>query len=130
MNSKKHMLASGPKVRSQQKIFIILVLNVTQPVDFIILKPQWKKLLKEPSIQVFVASERSSPMLVHHVDELDSRNHGVIENIFMNDTNREPRTTAGIFLLTRFSRGQVFKVGELGNKIDVAECNGFHIPRL
>ena len=69
-------------------------------------------------------------MLVHHVDELDSRNHGVIENIFMNDTNREPRTTAGIFLLTRFPRGQVFKVGELGNKIDVAECNGFHIPRL
>ena len=50
MDSKIRMLASGPKVRWQQKIFIILVLNVTQPVDFIILKPQWKKLLKEPSI--------------------------------------------------------------------------------
>ena len=76
MDSKKYMLASGPKVRWQQKIFIILMLNVTQPVDFILLKPQWKKLLKEPFVQVFVASEGSSPMLVHHIDELDSRNHG------------------------------------------------------
>ena len=129
MDSKKHMLASGPKVRWQQKIFIILVLNVTQPVDSILLKPQWKELLKAPFVQVFVASEDHQCLCIMSMS-LSSRNHGVIENIFMNNTNREPRSTAGIFLLTRFSRGQVFKVGKLGFKIDVAECNGLHIPRL
>lgn len=77
------------KVRWQQKIFIILVLNVAQPIDFTLLKPQSQKFLKELFMQIFVASQGSSPMLMDHVNELDSRNRGAIENIFMKATKIE-----------------------------------------
>lgn len=83
-------------------------LLILKPVDFTLLKLQSQKFLKELFIQVFVASQGSSPVLVDHANELGSRNRGVIENIFMKATKIENLGQGLIYFLSHTFREDGF----------------------
>lgn len=108
----------------------MLVLNIIQPVDFTLLKPQSQKFLKELFIQVFVASQGSSPVLMDHADELGSRNRGVIENIFTKATKVENLGQGLIYFLSHTFREDGFlKWASLVAK-ETLQSGVDYIPRL
>ncbi|KAL4072651.1 hypothetical protein V8B97DRAFT_1885612 [Scleroderma yunnanense] len=118
------------KVRQQQKTFDVPVLSIMQPVDFTLLKPQSRKFLKELFIQIFVASQGSSPVLMDHVDDLGSRNRGVIEDIFMKATKIENLGLGLVFFLSHAFREEGFlKWASLVAK-ETLQSGMDYIPRL
>ncbi|KAF9223784.1 ARM repeat-containing protein [Gyrodon lividus] len=75
-------------------------LTILKPVDFTLLKPQPRKFLKELFVQIFVASQASSPMLTNNSNEQSSRNRGAVEEIFMKATKIENLGLGLIFFLS------------------------------
>lgn len=105
-------------------------LLILKPVDFTLLKPQPQKFLKELFIQVFVASQGSSPVLMDHADELGSRNRGVIENIFTKATKVENLGQGLIYFLSHTFREDGFlKWASLVAK-ETLQSGVDYIPRL
>ncbi|KAI6102428.1 armadillo-type protein [Pisolithus croceorrhizus] len=83
----------------------ICSLLILKPVDFTLLKPQSRKLLKELFAQIFAATQGSSPMLSDQLD-IQSRNRGVIEDTFNKATKIENLGLGLIFFLSHAFRDE------------------------
>ncbi|KAF8843775.1 ARM repeat-containing protein [Paxillus ammoniavirescens] len=81
-------------------------LTILKPVDFTLLKPQARKFLKELIVQIFVASQASSPLLTNSSKEQSSRNRGTVEEIFMKATKVENLGLGLIFFLSHAFKGE------------------------
>ncbi|KIJ67003.1 hypothetical protein HYDPIDRAFT_26414 [Hydnomerulius pinastri MD-312] len=81
-------------------------LTILKPVDFTVLKPQPRKFLKEFFVQIFVASQASSPMLANDANEHSSRNRGTVEEIFQKATKIETLGLGLIFFLSNAFKGE------------------------
>ena len=77
-----------------------------QPVDFTVLKPQTRTFLRELFVQVFVASQASSPVLTDDVDQQMSRNRGAVEDVFTKAIKLENLGLGLIFFLSHAFRGE------------------------
>lgn len=76
-----------------------------------VLKPQTQKFLRELFVQIFFASQASSPVLADDVSEQTSRNRGMIEEIFVKATKIESLGLGLIFFLSYAFRGEEGLVG-------------------
>ena len=76
-----------------------------QPVDFTVLKPQAQKFLRELFVQIFVASQASSPILAEDANEQASRNRGAVEDIFIKATRIENLGLGLVFFLSNAFKG-------------------------
>ncbi|KAF9243388.1 hypothetical protein BU15DRAFT_86369 [Melanogaster broomeanus] len=81
-------------------------LTMLKPVDFTVLKPQPRKFLKELFVQIFVASQASSPMLTTSFDGQSTRNRGAVEEIFMKATKIENLGLGLMFFLSHAFNGE------------------------
>lgn len=79
-------------------------LLILKPVDFTLLKPQTQKFFKQLFAQIFVATQGSSPMLSDRLDDIESRNRGVIEDTFIRATKIENLGLGLIFFLSHAFR--------------------------
>jgi nucleolar MIF4G domain-containing protein 1 len=73
-------------------------------VDFTVLKPQTRTFLKELFIQLFVASQVSSPMLSN--DYPSTRNRGALEEIFMKASRIENLGLGLMFFMSNVFKGE------------------------
>ncbi|KIK94383.1 hypothetical protein PAXRUDRAFT_828062 [Paxillus rubicundulus Ve08.2h10] len=81
-------------------------LTILKPVDFTLLKPQPRKFLKELLVQIFVASQASSPLLTNSSKEQSSRDRGAVEEIFVKATKIENLGLGLIFFLSDAFKGE------------------------
>lgn len=77
-----------------------------QPVDFTVLKPQTRKFLRELFVQIFAATQASSPILANDALEQASRNRGAVEEIFIKATKLENLGLGLIFFLSNAFKGE------------------------
>jgi len=76
-------------------------------VDFTVLKPQTRTFLKELFIQLFVASQVSSPMLSNDPSDYPStRNRGALEEIFLKASRIENLGLGLVFFMTNAFKGE------------------------
>ncbi|KAG2146159.1 uncharacterized protein EDB93DRAFT_1086687 [Suillus bovinus] len=82
-------------------------LTIFKPVDFTILKPQTRTFLKELFIQLFIASQVSSPMLGNDSDDYPSmRNRGSLEEIFLKASRIENLGLGLVFFMSNTFKGE------------------------
>ncbi|KAF8554475.1 ARM repeat-containing protein [Imleria badia] len=81
-------------------------ITILKPVDFTLLKPQTRTFLRELFVQIFVASQASSPVLTDDTDEQTSRNRGSVEDIFVKATKIENLGLGLIFFLSNTFKGE------------------------
>ncbi|KAG9314967.1 hypothetical protein JVU11DRAFT_4076 [Chiua virens] len=83
-------------------------ITILKPVDFTIIKPQTLKFLRELFVQIFVASQVSSPILADdaNINDQSSRNRGAVEEIFLKATKIETLGLGLIFFLSNAFKGE------------------------
>ncbi|KAG1739213.1 armadillo-type protein [Suillus paluster] len=82
-------------------------LTIFKPVDFTLLKPQTRTFLKDLFIQLFVASQVSSPMLSNDPSDYPStRNRGALEEIFLKTSKIENLGLGLIFFMSNVFKGE------------------------
>ncbi|KAG0706767.1 hypothetical protein DFH29DRAFT_899911 [Suillus ampliporus] len=82
-------------------------LTIFKPVDFTLLKPQTRTFLKELFIQLFVASQVSSPMLSNDPSDYPSmRNRGSLEEIFLKASRIENLGLGLVFFMSNMFKGE------------------------
>ncbi|KAI9574026.1 hypothetical protein HD554DRAFT_2252704 [Boletus coccyginus] len=82
-------------------------ITILKPVDFTVLKPQTRNFLRELFVQIFVASQASSPVLTDDdANEQKSRNRGTVEDIFIKATKIEIMGLGLIFFLSNVFKGE------------------------
>ncbi|EIW83932.1 ARM repeat-containing protein [Coniophora puteana RWD-64-598 SS2] len=80
-------------------------LMILKPVDFTVLKSQSRKFLRELFVQLFVASQVSSPLLLVPGAELPSgRNRSLVEEVFMKASRLENLAMGLTYFLTETFR--------------------------
>ncbi|KAG1835070.1 hypothetical protein EV424DRAFT_1358792 [Suillus variegatus] len=82
-------------------------LTIFKPVDFTMLKPQTCTFLKELFIQLFIASQVSSPMLSNDSKDYPSmRNRGSLEEIFLKASRIENLGLGLVFFMSNTFKGE------------------------
>jgi nucleolar MIF4G domain-containing protein 1 len=82
-------------------------LTIFKPVDFTMLKPQTRNFLKELFIQLFIASQVSSPMLSNDSGDYPSvRNRGSVEEIFLKASRIENLGLGLVFFMSNTFKGE------------------------
>ncbi|KAI6042849.1 hypothetical protein EDC04DRAFT_3057761 [Pisolithus marmoratus] len=105
-------------------------LLILKPIDFTLLKPQSRKFLKELFVQIFVATQASSPMPSDRLD-IESRNRGVIEDTFIRAKKIENLGLGLTFFLSHAFReesGFLQWASSVGK--ETLQSGLDHIPRL
>ncbi|EDR08399.1 uncharacterized protein LACBIDRAFT_297002 [Laccaria bicolor S238N-H82] len=82
-----------------------VTLAILKPVDFTQVKPQTREFLKELLIQLFIASQKSAPLVVSNFDEVVlTRNRSVVEEIFIKAARIENLATGLVYFMTEAFR--------------------------
>jgi nucleolar MIF4G domain-containing protein 1 len=77
-------------------------LIMLQPVDFTVLKPRTQEFLRELFIQIFINSQRSTPLVAQDVMKLDfTRNRNVVEEIFLKASRIQALAMGLIYFLSK-----------------------------
>lgn len=79
---------------------------MAQPVDFTVVKSQARTFLRELLVQIFVASQATSPVLTDDPDAQTSRNRGAVEDVFIKATKTENLGLGLIFFLSNTFKGE------------------------
>ncbi|OAX42500.1 ARM repeat-containing protein [Rhizopogon vinicolor AM-OR11-026] len=108
------------------------MLTIFKPVDFTSLKPQTRAFLKELFIQLFVASQVSSPMLSNDPSDYPStRNRGALEEIFLKASRIENLGLGLVFFMTNVFKGEDgFLMWASALAKETLQTGMDHIPRL
>ncbi len=73
-----------------------------QPVDFTVLKPRTQEFLRELFIQIFVNSQRSTPLVAQDIMKLDiTRNRNVVEEIFLKASRIQALAMGLVYFLSK-----------------------------
>ncbi|OJA13626.1 hypothetical protein AZE42_03974, partial [Rhizopogon vesiculosus] len=107
-------------------------LTIFKPVDFTLLKPQTRAFLRELFIQLFVASQVSSPMLSNDPSDYPStRNRGALEEIFLKASRIENLGLGLVFFMSNVFKGEDrFLVWASALAKETLQTGMDHIPRL
>ncbi|KAF8126932.1 ARM repeat-containing protein, partial [Boletus edulis] len=79
-------------------------ITVLKPVDVTRLKPHTRTFLRELLVQIFVASQASSPVLTDDYNEQTSRNRSAVEDVFIKATKTENLGLGLIYFLSNAFR--------------------------
>ena len=101
-------------------------------MDFTSLKPQTRAFLKELFIQLFVASQVSSPMLSNDPSDYPStRNRGALEEIFLKASRIENLGLGLVFFVSNVFKGEDgFLMWASTLAKETLQTGMDHIPRL
>lgn len=101
-------------------------------MDFTVLKPQTRNFLKELFIQLFIASQVSSPMLSHDSSDYPSmRNRGSLEEIFLKTSRIENLGLGLIFFMSSTFKGEDgFLTWASSVAKETLQTGMDHIPRI
>ncbi|KAG2154054.1 hypothetical protein DEU56DRAFT_952103, partial [Suillus clintonianus] len=107
-------------------------LTIFKPVDFTVLKPQTRTFLKELFIQLFIASQVSSPMLSNDSGEYPSmRNRGSLEEIFLKASRIENLGLGLVFFMSNTFKGEDgFLTWASSLAKETLQTGMDHIPRI
>lgn len=107
-------------------------LTIFKPVDFTVLKPQTRTFLKELFIQLFIASQVSSPMLSHDSSDYPSmRNRGSLEEIFLKASRIENLGLGLVFFMSSTFKGEDgFLTWASSVAKETLQTGMDHIPRI
>ncbi|KAG2038909.1 armadillo-type protein [Suillus americanus] len=107
-------------------------LTIFKPVDFTMLKPQTRTFLKELFIQLFIASQVSSPMLSNESGDYPSmRNRGSLEEIFLKASRIENLGLGLVFFMSNTFKGEdVFSTWASSVAKETLQTGMDHIPRI
>ncbi|KAF8071844.1 hypothetical protein FPV67DRAFT_1482904 [Lyophyllum atratum] len=82
-----------------------VTLAILKPVDFTSLKPQTKEFLQELLVQIFICSQRATPMIASNPKDVPiSRNPGAIEGIFIKATRIETLAMGLVYFISEAFR--------------------------
>ncbi|KAH7930221.1 ARM repeat-containing protein [Leucogyrophana mollusca] len=107
-------------------------LTILKPVDFTFLKPQTQKFIKELFIQVFVASQVSSPILGNGPNDYPaSRNRGDLEEVFKKASRIENLGVGLLYFMSENFRAEEGLV-KWGCAVarETLQAGMDHVPRL
>jgi len=106
--------------------------RILQPVDFTMLKPQTRNFLKELFIQLFIASQVSSPMLSNDSGDYPSvRNRGSVEEIFLKASRIENLGLGLVFFMSNTFKGEDgFLAWASSVAKETLQAGMEHIPRI
>ncbi|KAG2367906.1 armadillo-type protein [Suillus spraguei] len=107
-------------------------LTIFKPVDFTVLKPQTSTFLKELLIQLFIASQVSSPMLSNDSGDYPSmRNRGSLEEIFLKASRIENLGLGLVFFMSNAFKGEDgFLTWASSVAKETLQTGMDHIPRI
>ncbi|KAG1821658.1 uncharacterized protein BJ212DRAFT_1445192 [Suillus subaureus] len=107
-------------------------LTIFKPVDFTMLKPQTRSFLKELFIQLFIASQVTSPMLSTDSGDYPSmRNRGSLEEIFLKTSRIENLGLGLIFFMSNTFKGEDgFLTWASSIAKETVQTGMDHIPRI
>lgn len=107
-------------------------LTIFKPVDFTVLRPQTRTFLKELFIQLFIASQVSSPMLSHDSSDYPSmRNRGSLEEIFLKTSRIENLGLGLVFFMSSTFKGEDgFLTWASSVAKETLQTGMDHIPRI
>lgn len=107
-------------------------LTIFKPVDFTMLKPQTRTFLKELFIQLFIASQVSSPMLSNDSGDYPSmRNRGSLEEIFLKASRIENLGLGLVFFISSTFKGEDgFLTWASSVAKETLQTGMDHIPRI
>ncbi|KAG2128063.1 hypothetical protein BD769DRAFT_1667627 [Suillus cothurnatus] len=107
-------------------------LTIFKPVDFTMLKPQTRNFLKELFIQLFIASQVSSPMLSNDSGDYPSvRNRGSVEEIFLKASRIENLGLGLVFFMSNTFKGEDgFLTWASSVAKETLQTGMEHIPRI
>jgi nucleolar MIF4G domain-containing protein 1 len=101
-------------------------------VDFTLLKPQTRAFLRELFVQLFVASQVSSPLLSNDPSDYPStRNRGALEEIFLKVPRIENLGLGLVFFMSNSFKGEDgFLMWASTLAKETLQTGMDHIPRL
>ncbi|KAG2074305.1 ARM repeat-containing protein [Suillus decipiens] len=107
-------------------------LTIFKPVDFTVLKPQTRTFLKELFVQLFIASQVSSPMLSNDSGDYPSiRNRGSLEEIFLKASRIENLGLGLVFFMSNTFKGEDgFLTWASSVAKETLQTGMDHIPRI
>ncbi|RDB25941.1 Suppressor of glycerol defect protein 1 [Hypsizygus marmoreus] len=82
-----------------------VTLAILKPVDFTLLKPQTREFLREMMIQIFISSQRETPMISSNPKDVPTtRNRGALEEIFIKATRIQNLAMGLVYFLSEAFR--------------------------